>query len=72
MDRASDSGSEGWGFESLPAYQKMREGIKPTLIFCCAAGLEGFIRNSPGDCCRRRRTLQFAQQIATSPAGDGQ
>ena len=20
MDRASDSGSEGWGFESLPAY----------------------------------------------------
>ena len=24
MDRASDSGSEGWGFESLPAYQKSR------------------------------------------------
>ena len=24
MDRASDSGSEGWGFESLPAYQKGR------------------------------------------------
>ena len=22
MDRASDSGSEGWGFESLPAYQR--------------------------------------------------
>ena len=22
MDRASDSGSEGWGFESLLAYQK--------------------------------------------------
>ena len=22
MDRASDSGSEGWGFESLPVYQK--------------------------------------------------
>ena len=21
MDRASDSGSEGWGFESLPVYQ---------------------------------------------------
>ncbi len=21
LDRASDSGSEGWGFESLPAYQ---------------------------------------------------
>ena len=24
MDRASDSGSEGWGFESLPVYQKRR------------------------------------------------
>ena len=24
MDRASDSGSEGWGFESLPACQKCR------------------------------------------------
>ena len=24
MDRASDSGSEGWGFESLPAYQNSR------------------------------------------------
>ena len=22
MDRASDSGSEGWGFESLPVYHK--------------------------------------------------
>ena len=22
MDRASDSGSEGWGFESLPVYQR--------------------------------------------------
>ena len=33
MDRASDSGSEGWGFESLPVYQKVREGYKPSLIF---------------------------------------
>ena len=24
MDRASDSGSEGWGFESLLAYQESR------------------------------------------------
>ena len=23
MDRASDSGSEGWGFESLPVYQQL-------------------------------------------------
>ena len=26
MDRASDSGSEGWGFESLPVCQKYGEG----------------------------------------------
>ena len=25
MDRASDSGSEGWGFESLPVYQIKEE-----------------------------------------------
>ena len=24
MDRASDSGSEGWGFESLPVYHKLQ------------------------------------------------
>ena len=24
MDRASDSGSEGWGFESLPVYQTVQ------------------------------------------------
>lgn len=24
MDRASDSGSEGWGFESLPVYQAVQ------------------------------------------------
>ena len=47
MDRASDSGSEGWGFESLPAYQKMREGFMPPLIFCCAEGLERLDRNMP-------------------------
>ena len=27
MDRASDSGSEGWGFESLLAYQKPRVSL---------------------------------------------
>ena len=30
MDRASDSGSEGWGFESLPVYQ-IKERI-PTRV----------------------------------------
>ena len=33
MDRASDSGSEGWGFESLPAYQKYGEGKSLLHIF---------------------------------------
>ena len=33
MDRASDSGSEGWGFESLPVCQKIREGKSPLLFF---------------------------------------
>ena len=35
MDRASDSGSEGWGFESLPAYQKavIPLGMAAFLVF---------------------------------------
>ena len=39
MDRASDSGSEGWGFESLPVYQKSRYPYG-YLLFCCPEGLE--------------------------------
>ena len=43
MDRASDSGSEGWGFESLPVYQKSRYPFG-YLLFCCLGrkGLEKF------------------------------
>ena len=33
MDRASDSGSEGWGFESLPVYQKIKRGFCLSLFF---------------------------------------
>ena len=33
MDRASDSGSEGWGFESLPAYQKIQIPIRVSGFF---------------------------------------
>ena len=36
MDRASDSGSEGWGFESLPVYQNKQEGYPfgyPSCLF---------------------------------------
>ena len=55
MDRASDSGSEGWGFESLPVYQKTREGLRPLLFFCPRKGLEeagpavGWVTKCPGD-----------------------
>ena len=41
MDRASDSGSEGWGFESLPVYQINKRdthmGI-PLIYFALRAG----------------------------------
>ncbi len=30
MDRASDSGSEGWGFESLPVYHQKAAFCLPT------------------------------------------
>ena len=33
MDRASDSGSEGWGFESLPVYQKYQAPLWVPDIF---------------------------------------
>ena len=36
MDRASDSGSEGWGFESLPVYQNKQMGYPlgyPSYLF---------------------------------------
>ena len=40
MDRASDSGSEGWGFESLPAYQNSRYPNRVSGILFCRRGLE--------------------------------
>ena len=46
MDRASDSGSEGWGFESLPACQinkrDTRTGIPLIYLALRAEGLEPF------------------------------
>ena len=33
MDRASDSGSEGWGFESLPVCHKNKRELLLSLIF---------------------------------------
>ena len=55
MDRASDSGSEGWGFESLPVYQIKEEIPNGYLLFYFAlrAGLEeggtaiGGVKNMP-------------------------
>ena len=33
MDRALDSGSKGWGFESLPVYQKEQNIIRCSALF---------------------------------------
>ena len=38
MDRASDSGSEGWGFESLPVYQKFQIPVRVSGIFYTLGG----------------------------------
>ena len=40
MDRASDSGSDGWGFESLPVYQKEKGRLRPPFFFLARKGLE--------------------------------
>ena len=40
MDRASDSGSEGWGFESLPVYQKTGSTKWYFPFFDAVGGLE--------------------------------
>ena len=57
MDRASDSGSEGWGFESLPVYQ-IKERIPrrvSSLLFCATRGkgLEHFNAARMSAACRR-------------------
>ena len=36
MDRASDSGSEGWGFESLPAYQTNKRDTHTGIPLICS------------------------------------
>ena len=41
MDRASDSGSEGWGFESLPVYQIKEEIPSGISSFISPSGREG-------------------------------
>lgn len=54
MDRASDSGSEGWGFESLPAYHIVLQpgtGWFPVLLYSIKAGslckIEDFQQRAP-------------------------
>ena len=54
MDRASDSGSEGWGFESLPAYHIVLQpgtGWFPVLLCSIETGslckIEDFQQRSP-------------------------
>ena len=55
MDRASDSGSEGWGFESLPVYQKRGDTIRYLLFFGAT----------------RRKGLEKLNATRMSVAGDG-
>ena len=58
MDRASDSGSEGWGFESLPVYQKFQIPIRVSGIFLYTEGLE---RAAP--VCRLVQKLRAGEQF---------
>ena len=47
MDRASDSGSEGWGFESLPAYQiKERIPIRGSSLLFRPPGGKGLVQQA--------------------------
>ena len=68
MDRASDSGSEGWGFESLPVYQINKRdthtGI-PLIYLALRAGRDSKNQmrrgRAPPATARRSRTLIFAK-----------
>ena len=51
MDRASDSGSEGWGFESLLAYQKQDIPFGMS-CFCLCEGTRTIKCKSPVDFCQ--------------------
>ena len=56
MDRASDSGSEGWGFESLPVCHKKEERAfaLSSFLFASGVGLERLNRNMPvAYCCNQ-------------------
>ncbi len=45
MDRASDSGSEGWGFESLPVYQEKAVVLIETTAFSAKSTPSGVVIN---------------------------
>ena len=52
MDRASDSGSEGWGFESLPVYQaKERIPIRVSSLFASHFVREGTRKGERSERC---------------------
>ena len=56
MDRASDSGSEGWGFESLPAYHRRGKVRFAPAFFCLQQ------KKTPS-------TRSLAPPLLTGPAG---
>ena len=68
MDRASDSGSEGWGFESLPAYQKIQTPFG-VWIFCCrwdSNHLNPTVRWTVGGAGRAVPAANFARWLSTT------
>ena len=73
MDRASDSGSEGWGFESLPVCHKKEERAKAlsSFLFVPGKGLENKIQAAGGSLATAGWTAvgqyNFAKQNWTSP-----
>ena len=72
MDRASDSGSEGWGFESLPVYQRKERiptrGILSFRLHSVQEGTRTIKSNLPGAGWRRR--LDGAEPLSAPIGAD--
>ena len=66
MDRASDSGSEGWGFESLPVYQKTEDIQRMPSVFLLSGRdsntYDAALRWGAAFQCIHRKHLKFPQR----------
>ena len=63
MDRASDSGSEGWGFESLPAYQTRQIRSRGQLARHSALSGFSFIRIHTMSANNKRQALKVENSL---------